>query len=113
MSRAGRPVVVGAVIVVAVFALAQAQIFEPATDTGGAATAGDVVRGEQVFASECASCHGTLGEGGAGPALAGSGLDADEVTTRIREGGGIMPAGLVSGQDEADVVAYVVSITDN
>jgi mono/diheme cytochrome c family protein len=110
MSRAWRPVLVGAAIVVAVFAVAQAQIFEPSASSGGSSAAGDVARGEQVFAAECAGCHGALGEGGSGPALAGSGLEADEIVTRIREGGGIMPAGLVSGQDEADVVAYVVSI---
>jgi mono/diheme cytochrome c family protein len=96
MSRAWRPVLVGAAIVVAVFALAQAQIFEPSAGSGSS-TAGDAARGEQVFAAECAGCHGAAGEGGSGPALAGSGLEADEIATRIREGGGIMPAGLVSG----------------
>jgi cytochrome c551 len=104
-------VLVGAAIVVAVLLLAQAQIFEPSAATGGPTSTGDAARGEQVFASSCAGCHGTSGEGGTGPALAGSGLTTDEVTTRVREGGGIMPAGLVSGQDEADVVAYVVSIS--
>jgi cytochrome c550 len=110
MSRAWRPVLVGGIIVVAVFALAKAQIFEPSAATGGTTTAGDVARGERVFASACAGCHGAAGEGGTGPVLAGSGLTADEITTRIREGGGVMPAGIVTGQDEADAVAYVVSI---
>jgi mono/diheme cytochrome c family protein len=110
MSRAWRPVLVGAVIVLAVFVLAKAHVFEPSAATGGTTTAGDVARGEQVFASSCAGCHGALAEGGSGPPLAGSELTAEEVTTRIREGSGVMPAGIVSGQDEADVVAYVVSI---
>jgi hypothetical protein len=29
----------------------------------------------------------------------------------VQQGRGIMPAGLVSGREEADVVAYVVSIS--
>jgi hypothetical protein len=33
------------------------------------------------------------------------------VTGAVEQGRGVMPAGLVSGQDEADVVAYVVSIS--
>jgi hypothetical protein len=33
------------------------------------------------------------------------------VTTAVEQGRGIMPAGLVTGQEEADVVAYVVSIS--
>jgi hypothetical protein len=44
--------------------------------------------------------------------LAGAGLDAATVTAAVAQGGGVMPAGLVSGQDEADVVAYVVSVSD-
>lgn len=110
MPRIWRPVLVGAVIVVGVFVLAKAQVFEPSASTGGSVTVGDAARGEVVFGSKCAGCHGPGGEGGTGPALDGSGLTADEVAVRIREGAGIMPAGLVTGQDEADVVAYVVSI---
>jgi mono/diheme cytochrome c family protein len=104
-------VLVGLVIALGVFALAKAQIFEPSADTGASTAAGDATRGAVVFESECAGCHGIGGAGGSGPALQGTGLDAAFVTERIREGGGIMPAGLVSGQDEADVVAYVVSIS--
>jgi cytochrome c550 len=110
MPRIWRPVLVGAVIVIGVFVLANAQVFEPSASTGDSVTVGDAARGEGVFGSKCAGCHGPSGEGGTGPVLDGSGLTADEVTVRIREGAGIMPAGLVTGQDEADVVAYVVSI---
>jgi hypothetical protein len=46
-----------------------------------------------------------------GPRLAGAGLDAAAVTAAVQQGRGVMPAGLVSGQDQADVVAYVVSIS--
>jgi mono/diheme cytochrome c family protein len=97
------------VIVVAVFVLAKARIFEPAQVK--AAGPGDPYAGQLVFESKCAGCHGTGGEGGSpGPRLIGTGLTADEVTARVQQGSGVMPAGLVSGKDEADVVAYVVSI---
>lgn len=110
MPRIWRPVFVGVAIIVAVFALAKAQVFAPSTSNGEPTTTGDAQNGEVVFERECAACHGPAGEGGTGPRLAGSGLDAPEITERIREGAGIMPAGLVRGQEEADVVAYVVSI---
>ena len=110
MPRIWRPLLVGAVIVLAVFLLAQAQVFEPSASTGGTATGGDFYAGQLVFERECAACHGLQGEGGSGPRLEGAGLDAEVVSRQIREGSGVMPAGLVSGQDEADVVAYVVSI---
>jgi len=109
MGRLWRPVLVGAVIVVAVFALAEARVFEPSVvkSTGS----GDPHAGQVVFASKCAGCHGIAGKGGGpGPPLVGTGLTADQVSAQVEQGGGVMPAGLVSGDDEADVVAYVVSI---
>jgi mono/diheme cytochrome c family protein len=111
MSHAWRPVLVGAVIVVGTFALAKAQVFEPGAPSAGPAIGGDVDRGLAIFESTCAGCHGPGGAGGTGPRLQGSGLDAAAVTSAVEQGRGIMPAGLVSGQDEADVVAYVVSIS--
>jgi len=111
MGRLWRPVVVGLVIAAGVFVLAKAQIFEPSADAGGPTATGDATRGAVVFERECAGCHGMGGSGGTGPALTGTGLEASFVTERVREGSGIMPAGLVSGQDEADVVAYVLSIS--
>ena len=110
MGRGWRPILIGAVVVAGTFALAKAQVFEPsapAAPTSG----GDAGRGLLVFDNTCAGCHGPGGAGGAGPQLAGSGLDAAAVTSAVEQGRGIMPAGLVSGQEEADVVAYVVSIS--
>ncbi len=109
MNRLWRPVLVGAAIAVATFALAQAQIFEP--ESSDTAPLGNQSRGAEVFADECAGCHGEGGAGGTGPRLVGAGLDAETVSATIAAGIGIMPPGLVSGQDEADVVAYVVSIS--
>jgi quinol---cytochrome-c reductase cytochrome c subunit len=111
MGRGWRPVLVGAAIVIAVFVLAQSPIFEPdspATPT----TAGDVSRGRVVFERECAGCHGDGGEGGTpGPRLVDAGLAAEDVAATIEQGSGVMPPALVSGQDEADVVAYVVAVS--
>ena len=102
---------VGLAIAAGVFVLAKAQIFEPSADAGAPSATGDATRGAVVFEENCAGCHGMGGSGGSGPALQGTGLEASFVTERVREGSGIMPVGLVSGQDEADVVAYVVSIS--
>ena len=110
MSRGWRPILVGAVIVVAVFALAQAQVFEPSAPAEDQVV-GDADRGALVFQRECAACHGPQAEGGVGPALVETGLDPTEVAAVVQQGRGVMPAGIVSGQEQADVVAYVVSIS--
>jgi len=105
-----RPLLVGAVVVVAVFALAKARIFEPSV--AKSAGPGDPYAGQLVFESKCAGCHGVGGKGGnPGPRLVATGLTAARVSAQIDQGGGVMPAGLVSGNDEANVVAYVVSIS--
>ncbi len=107
-----RPLVVGSVIAVAVFVLAEAQIFAPSASPVPTVSNGDVQHGKAVFAATCAGCHGMAGAGGGpGPRLVGSGLTAAEVSERVERGGGVMPANLVNGQDQADVVAYVVSIS--
>jgi mono/diheme cytochrome c family protein len=111
MRRLWRPVLVGALVVVGVFALAEARIFEPSAVK--AAGPGDPYGGQLVFESKCAGCHGTGGKGGTpGPRLIGTKLTASDVTQRVELGSGVMPAGLVSGKDEANVVAYVVSIAN-
>jgi mono/diheme cytochrome c family protein len=111
MRRGWRPVAVGGAVVVGVFALAQAQVFAPSAPAGGVVSGGDAARGATLFASTCSGCHGSAGAGGGvGPRLAGSGLDVSTVAATVQQGRGVMPAGLVRGQDEADVVAYVVSI---
>jgi cytochrome c551 len=111
MGRGWRPLVVGGAVAAATFALAQADVFAPSAPAGEQMS-GDPARGEQVFARECAGCHGGNGEGGGvGPRLVETGLEAAEVTTAVEQGRGVMPAGLVDGQEQADVVAYVVSIS--
>jgi mono/diheme cytochrome c family protein len=110
MSRAWRPLLAGAVVAVAVFLLAQWPIFEPSSE--GPVLLGGADRGAVLFGEQCAGCHGRNGTGGTGPALADSGLDAEEVDAAIEQGPGIMPAGIVTGQNQEDVVAYVVSIAN-
>ena len=111
MGRGWRPVIVGAAVAVGTFALAQAEIFAPSAPAGAVVSGGDIYRGETVFQRECAQCHGAGGEGNVGPALAGTGLDAATVLAVVREGRGVMPAGLVSESEEPDIVAYVVSLS--
>ena len=105
------PLVLGAYVVAMVVVLALVRPFEPEAPAAAAGAApGDVYRGETVYLQSCAGCHGASGQGGVGPALAGSGIDAARVAAQVRSGGGVMPAGLVTGQDEADVAAFVAQL---
>ena len=95
-----------------VYGIARWQPFEPEAPAAGApAPAGDAVAGEAVFARSCASCHGAAAEGGVGPALAGSGLEAGQVLAVVTAGKGVMPPNVALGQDAIDVAAYVATIS--
>lgn len=95
-----------------VFLVARAQPFERDVAGAGSApvAAGDATRGQAAFAQTCAGCHGTNAEGGVGPALAGNAITVDQAVGVIRQGRGVMPPGLVSGQAEADVAAFLSTI---
>ena len=111
MGRGWRPILIGGAVAVATFALARAEIFAPIAPAGAPA-AGDFYNGETVFQRECAGCHGDGGKGGGvGPALFETGLDVTNVSAAVQQGRGVMPAGIVTGREQADVVAYVVSIS--
>jgi mono/diheme cytochrome c family protein len=72
---------------------------------------GDSYRGETIFSTTCAGCHGQGGKGGGiGPTLAGAAIPLAAAQAQIDNGGGSMPAGLVKGQQEADVLAYLSTI---
>jgi mono/diheme cytochrome c family protein len=114
--RLWRPATVLLCVAGAVFALAQGRVLAPSApaDAGAAASMelGDPYQGELVFTTTCAGCHGEGGSGGGvGPRLAGAGLSPALIQARIENGAGVMPAGLVEGKREADVLAYVVGIT--
>jgi len=79
---------------------------------------GDVDAGREVFASNCAACHGASAEGRGGtPALIGvdDHYTVEEVETIIREGRGGMPAfgGRLSDAQIEDVVAYLAVAPDD
>ena len=110
---AALPLVLFAYVSAMVFGLAKAHPFSPGVPvvSGAQVTLGDAYRGEVAFQDTCASCHGAGGTGGGiGPALAGRRLDLAAVRAQIQTGGGAMPAGLVAGDDLADVLAYVAQI---
>jgi mono/diheme cytochrome c family protein len=112
MYRTSVPFALLGAVAAATFGLAKWHPFAPSAPGGGTPAAGDVARGEGIFSANCASCHGANATGGAGPPLRGSSLTAAEVQAVVATGGGIMPAGIVAGQDAADVAAYVASIAE-
>jgi mono/diheme cytochrome c family protein len=71
---------------------------------------GDAQRGQVIFRQTCGGCHGTNAQGGVGPRLAGAQITIATAKTQIDNGGGIMPAKLVSGEREDDVLAYLATI---
>ncbi|MBJ7457181.1 MAG: cytochrome c [Thermoleophilia bacterium] len=95
----------------AVYGLAQWQPFAADAPAAADTAGGDPASGQAVFARACATCHGGQAEGGVGPALAGSGLSADDVAAVVASGRGIMPAGLVTGDEAADVSAFVAQVS--
>ena len=96
-------------VTLATVGLAKWHPFTPST-AANSAVPGDATRGRQVFVVTCSGCHGQDGTGGIGPSLHGIGLTAAQVETIVASGRGVMPAGLVKGQEAADVAAYVASL---
>jgi len=78
--------------------------------------AGNASSGAQVFAANCASCHGEGGKNGSvGPSLAGAGLKAGQVAYMVRNPQGVdkdssMPKLPLTDKQLADVAAYVASL---
>ena len=111
MRSPAKPFALLAIVAAATFALAQWHPFSPSAPAApGGQQGGDPQRGAAIFATTCAGCHGAEAAGGVGPALRGSGLRAAQVEAVVAAGRGTMPAGLVSGQDAADVAAHVATI---
>ncbi|MEI7520174.1 MAG: cytochrome c oxidase subunit II [Thermoleophilia bacterium] len=94
----------------------KAAVADGTAQADAAATAanapGDAVAGKTIFEAKCGGCHAGLGTeaGGVGPQLKGRPLTLESVKTQITNGKGMMPGGIVSGTDMADVAAYVMSI---
>lgn len=81
------------------------------TSTGGGTT--DFTAARKTFATTCGSCH-TLKDAGTagtvGPNLDQLKPDDARVARQIANGGQIMPAGLLKGQQAKDVAAYVAAV---
>ena len=83
------------------------------TTTGGGSGA-DLAAGKSLFTNTCGGCHalkdaGTTGN--VGPDLDSlAPLTAERVAKQIENGGGPMPPKLLTGQDAANVAAYVASV---
>lgn len=78
-------------------------------DTG--ALSGDATAGADVYAGNCAACHGSDGTNGAsGPDLSGlvPGMSDSALESVIKNGVGSMPAiSTLDDQEVADVVAWL------
>jgi len=107
------PLVLFVVVSAAVFTLAKLHLARPEVPVAaaGSVKVGDAYRGETFFVDKCSGCHGLGGKGGGvGPRLAGADIKLAAAKAQIDNGGGAMPAGLVSGQQEEDVLAYLATI---
>lgn len=115
MSRRRRLIVVPACLFLgvsaAVFVLSRLALAEPSAPKAvGAIELGDAYRGQIVYSQTCAGCHGEAGEGGVGPKLDGNPISIAAAKAQIDNGGSTMPARLVTGRQEADVLAYLATI---
>ena len=91
-----------------VYALAE---WHPAKPGGAAAevpyaTGSGAERGQALFEDRCTQCHDT----GVAPSLQGRAISLDDARAQIENGGGGMPADLVTGQDLEDVLAFLETI---
>ena len=67
--------------------------------------------GQELFAGNCARCHGADGQGAIGPSLQHE-TDPAKVTNQVRNGGQIMPAfgAKLSDAQISAVAEYVLSL---
>jgi mono/diheme cytochrome c family protein len=81
-----------------------------------APTAGNATNGKAVFLKQgCYRCHGTDGQGGAGPKLAPHTIPAAALIAYVRKPSGQMPgyaSAYVSDAELNDIRAYLASIPE-
>jgi len=72
---------------------------------------GDVATGTDVFANNCAGCHGADGDSGSAPNLSEVAPDRtdNEIAWTIADGNGGMPSIDIDDQAIADVIAFLRS----
>jgi len=85
----------------------------PPAPRGAQAKDAQLVRGRLIYKNYCAECHGTQGQGGVGPQLAGGAVvrafpNIQDQITLVENGRGLMPAwnGKLSAEQIRDVVRY-------
>jgi mono/diheme cytochrome c family protein len=83
---------------------------KPGLPASGSIKLGDAYRGQTVFFTTCAVCHGSTAQGGVGPKLTGAHISLARAKAQIDNGGGAMPPKLVQGGREEDVLAYLSTI---
>ena len=113
-----RPQVIGAICLLGVMIARGQETAAPSRSVwDGVYTEEQAKRGEEMYRKECASCHGDtlVGGGGAAPLSGGTflsnwnGLTVGDLFERIRK---TMPQGALgklSKQQDADVLAYLLS----
>ncbi len=104
--------IVGVAAATAVVLLFTLEGADPPSTTS-AVSAAALADGAEIYARQCASCHGNIGEGGLGPALAGSVVarypDPRDQATVVATGRLGMPGFSSSLSD--DEIAAVVAFT--
>ncbi len=82
----------------------------------GAALAQDANNGNQLFQSKgCWTCHGTMGQGARGPAIAPEELPFEAFAAYVRQPALEMPPyrePVLSDAELADIYAYIASIPE-
>ena len=114
-----RPYVIGSAICLVAGVFGRSQEATPPSRSvwDGVYTEEQATRGEEIYRKECASCHGDtlVGGGGAAPLTGGTflsnwnGLTVGDLFDRIRK---TMPQGSLgklTKQQDADVLAYLLS----
>ncbi len=86
----------------------------PAAAAHEGAVAGDAAAGKELYAAQCASCHGQNAEGAFGPALAGAAIvgNAEQFNSIVKggTGSGMPPFAQLSDKELADLRAYLGSL---
>jgi mono/diheme cytochrome c family protein len=77
---------------------------------GGSSDAGG--EGSQLYAAQCAACHGVFGEGGIGPALVGTTLTTDEIGSKVQTENAAMHslASALSPDQMEAVAAFILTL---
>jgi mono/diheme cytochrome c family protein len=79
-----------------------------------ASGSGDDGEGSALYTANCAACHGVSGEGGIGPALAGTALTSDEIASIVRTGSEDMHSltSSLSPEEVETVAEYIVTLDE-